>query len=81
MFLFKIQIMLVVDSFATLLTWLPFNIYPAVVETLGLTKLDDSSNIFRVFRVLTALMLTNVFSTPIVYFVFNTNFRVSNQKH
>ena len=76
----QLQVMLVVDSFLTLVTWLPYNIYPPVIEAAARSKsdvYDDPSADIRGFRILTALMLTNVFSTPIVYFIFNRNVRVS----
>lgn len=79
----QLQVMLVVDSFLTLVTWLPYNIYPPVIEAAARSKADvydDPSADIRGFRILTALMLTNVFSTPIVYFIFNRHFRVSTRK-
>ena len=70
--------MLVIDAFLTLLTWLPYNIYPSIMENRNLMTSDMDTIQFRVtvFHVLTAMMLTNVFSTPIVYLIFNRHFRV-----
>ena len=71
--------MLVVDAFLTLVTWIPISLYASVVEII---QLDDYSfeqlqRLIKVYQFLKVLMLTNAFTTPIVYFIFNKNFRVS----
>ena len=76
----QVQLMLVIDAFLTLITWLPYQIFSAVYESsqseIQYTP-EEIEDIVRIHQILTILMLTNTFSTPIVYFIFNRNFRVS----
>ena len=68
-----------VDAFLTLVTWLPKALYWPIIQHLGDSLYDTHSwhTILTVEEVLLAIMLTNMFSTPIVYFLFNRGFRVS----
>ena len=71
--------MLMVDAFLTLATWLPYALYRTITLFLGDYFYDAYSwhTIFVFEEILFTLMMTNMFSTPIVYFVFNKSFRVS----
>ena len=70
--------MLMIDAFLTLATWLPWNLYMVIADSLGSTfsSIYTEREIFSIGVVLTGVMLTNVFTTPIVYYIFNRNFRV-----
>ena len=77
--LLQVQLMLVVDAFLTLVTWLPSNVYSSMAETSQVNvnySLEQLQMLIKVFQFLTVLMLSNAFTTPIVYFIFNKNFRV-----
>ena len=71
--------MLVIDAFLTLATWLPINIYITVIGSIGkpFYRAHTWKQIFTIDACLFGLMMTNGFTTPIVYFIFNSNFRVS----
>ncbi|XP_067943356.1 RYamide receptor-like [Watersipora subatra] len=71
----KVLIMLAVDSLLTLITWLPFNILLVFDSTPLLDK--NPSNFYITEVTLYMLMGTNAFSTPVVYLIFNKNFRHS----
>ncbi|XP_067943107.1 growth hormone secretagogue receptor type 1-like [Watersipora subatra] len=77
----KLQVMLAVDTFLTLVTWLPHAIHTSVTAAKkdntpsGIVEL--SSKDFVLEGCLSALVCTNAFSTPIVYMIFNKHFRVS----
>ena len=62
--------MLVIDALYNIGTWLLFNIYMATTTTL---KGRDS----LAYRILLALVHTNIIANPTIYFIFNRNFRVS----
>lgn len=64
--------MLVIDAFLTLFTWMPLKVYYAFNGSDVFSK-----EAFIVKVVLSSLFATNVFTTPIVYFIFNKYFRVS----
>lgn len=70
--------MLVVNAFLTLSTWLPFNLYIAILEN----HIEEFWNkytlrqLFTMDTVLIGVLLTNAFTTPIVYYIFNRHFRV-----
>ena len=73
--------MLVVDAILTLITWMPYNIYSTVFQLSQVNtqySRDEHIKGVQTFQILSILMLTNVFSTRIVYAIFNRNFRVSN---
>ena len=71
--------MLVIDAFLTLTTWLPVHLYVSVIGFTG----EQFYEAYTLKEILTTnawlfgLMITNAFTTPIVYFIFNSNFRVS----
>ena len=67
--------MLVIDAFLTILTWMPEEIFYLMV--LGGFRLQDMKKHLIVVIVLQGLSLTNVFSTSIVYYLFNNKFKVS----
>ena len=71
--------MLVVDAMVTLATWLPHNIYTAATEALGddLYVIYTERHVWVMDTVFSALMATNAFSTPVIYFIFNKQFRVN----
>ena len=75
----QVQVMLVVDAILTLITWLPASIYLAVVHHIGASffKAHTPIQLITITSCLIGLMMTNAFITPIVYFIFNSNFRVS----
>ena len=70
--------MLVVNAFLTLSTGLPFNLYIAILEN----HIEEFWNkytlrqLFTMDTVLIGVLLTNAFTTPIVYYIFNRHFRV-----
>ena len=70
--------MLVIDAFLTILTWMPEEIFYLMV--LGGFRLQDMKKHLIVVIVLQGLSLTNVFSTPIVYYLFNNNFKVNKDE-
>ena len=75
--------MLVVDGLLTVATWLPYNIFLPLIVTMNqeLEAMYRRKDIMTIETVLGAIMFTNVFSTPFVYFIFNKSFRVSTKKH
>ena len=71
--------MLMIDTFLTLITWLPYHMYISIAGGIK-PSIDNTTNLKEVYTIklfLTTVSLTNCFSTPIVYFIFNGNFRVS----
>ena len=75
---FQLLLMLVIDAFLTVLTWMPEVIYFLMI--IGGFKEDMEAKIFwTISVVLQGLSLTNVFSTPIVYYLFNNNFKVNKK--
>ena len=70
--------MLVIDAFLTILTWMPEELFYLMV--LGGFRLQDMKKHLIVVIVLQGLSLTNVFSTPIVYYLFNNNFKVNKDE-
>ena len=70
--------MLVIDAFLTILTWMPEEIFYLMV--LGGFRLQDMKKHLIVVIVLQGLSLTNVFSTSIVYYLFNNNFKVNKDE-
>ena len=70
------QKMLAVDAFLTVTTWLPYRIYDSLVVSLYDNPYRNET-LDIVYSVLTLLKLTNAFTTPVVYFIFNKYFRVS----
>ena len=67
--------MLAADALLTIITWLPEEIYYfLMVEGMAPQTTLQNISLRVAFQ---GLSLTNVFSTPIVYFIFNSGFRVS----
>ena len=75
--------MLVIDAFLTLITWLPYNVYEIIADGLGGDIFDSytTEQLDVMSRTLVVIVITNMFSTPIVYFTFNRHFRVSGVKY
>ena len=69
--------MLVIDAFLTILTWTPEVIFFLMDRTGGFK--GSMKKYLTIVIVLQGLSLTNVFSTPIVYYVFNNNFKVNKK--
>ena len=74
--IFSIQVllMLAVDAFLTILTWLLLEIYCFIIAD-GFLTLDSQH--WTVFAILYVLNLTSVFSSSIVYYLLSTNFKVN----
>ena len=72
--------MLVFDAVLTVTTWLPFNLYLAISAGFGYSFLQMYTirQVLTMEAILRGIMLTNLFSTPVVYFASNSNFRVSD---
>ena len=68
--------MLVIDASVTLVTWLPFNLLYSISG--GVESLENltTRQIFILDSLLLGLMMTNVFSSPVIYIIFNRAFRV-----
>ena len=68
--------MLVIDASVTLVTWLPFNLLYSISG--GVESLENLTirQIFILDSLLLGLMMTNVFSSPVIYIIFNRAFRV-----
>ena len=76
--IFKVQRMLMVDALLTLATWLPYTLYALIVAHIdGFYDNYSPKTVVSLEQSLFLLMMTNMFSTPVVYFVFNRNFRVT----
>ncbi|XP_067942582.1 neuromedin-B receptor-like isoform X2 [Watersipora subatra] len=71
----KLQLMLMVDAFLTLATWLPNTMYYTVVQYQNKPP-EFTEEEFVVEVVLAGLTCTNAFSTPLVYLTFNNYFRM-----
>ena len=70
--------MLVVDSILTIIAWLPNKIFWCIFNSReDVYKLFGDKDATISKAVLTGILLTNTFTTPLVYFSFNKNFRVS----
>ena len=70
--------MLVVDAFLTILTWIPEEIFYLMI-VVSLEEHLEMKKQYTIAVVLQGLSLTNVFSTPIVYYLFNNNFKVNTE--
>ena len=72
--------MLVVDAFMTVLTWLPYYLFYSITLSFfsHIRASYSERQTFALDVFMFALIMTNAFSTPIVYFVFNRHFRVSS---
>ena len=73
--------MLVVDAIVTLVTTLPFNLYLSIVFANEESFFSTYSfrEIFTMDVLLSGIMLTNCFTSPIVYYTFNNSFRVRKE--
>ena len=69
--------MLVVDAFLSLLAWLPQDLYFALLSDADAELSMYDTNLLTIDASLAALISTNAFTTPVVYLIFNENFRVS----
>ena len=69
-----------VDAFLTLATWLPYNLYVTILENHidEFLKKYTGRQIFAMDATLVGIMVSNAFTTPVVYFIFNQHFRVSS---
>ena len=67
--------MIMADGFLTASLWLAYNLYTFIADYAE--NRGNKDDIFTTSEVLRGLLLTNVFSAPIVYFVMNKDFRVS----
>ncbi|XP_067942731.1 putative neuropeptide Y receptor 11 [Watersipora subatra] len=72
----RLQIMLVVDAFLTLVAWLPQNLYFTIFTNYEAGFSEFTTQTFVLDACFAALISTNTFSTPIVYFIFNKYFRM-----
>ncbi|XP_067942536.1 substance-K receptor-like [Watersipora subatra] len=72
----KLQLMLAIDALMTLLAWVPRMMYFLILSNSKKEWVKNGMSIFIQDASLAALMSTNVFSTPIIYFIFNTYFRM-----
>ncbi|XP_067939471.1 QRFP-like peptide receptor [Watersipora subatra] len=70
----RLLMMLAIDAFLTLCTWLPYNIMITSGSKI-LSKLGTERWARQTLLALQCLLLTNSFSSPVVYFIFNPNFR------
>ncbi|XP_067942691.1 growth hormone secretagogue receptor type 1-like [Watersipora subatra] len=76
----KLQVMLSVDAFLSLVTLLPHDLYYAARQSSGLDLSTYSVDVLTTDVVLAALTCTNAFSTPVVYLIFNKYFRMDVKK-
>ena len=67
--------MLAVDALVTISTWLVFT-GPAVM-TEEFKDNTDRQTMLLIELFLTAIYMSNCFTTPIIYYVFNNSFKVS----
>ena len=68
--------MLAVDAFVTVITWLVV-VIPAVMTKDFKERIGDYNK--RVIDlIVTAIYMSNCFSTPIVYYIFNNSFKVGD---
>ena len=67
-----------VDAFLTVGTWLPSKIADNTSDEYqnALSNAYTERRVFVIAVGLVGLLLTNVFTTPIIYFIFNRQFRV-----
>lgn len=78
-------VILCIDAMVTLLSWLPMTVYTAastyyILHTPITFTEDQVHTIIRMYRfreVTVCILLTNCFTSPIIYFCFNKPFRVS----
>ncbi|XP_067943102.1 putative neuropeptide Y receptor 11 [Watersipora subatra] len=71
----KLQLMLMMDAFLTLATWLPNTMYYTVVQYQNKPPEFTEEEFVREV-ILAGLTCTNAFSTPLVYLTFNNYFRM-----
>lgn len=70
--------MLMVDAFVTVLTVTPYyQMYTAITELYSDMRVNETELYYHLEVSLSLLQLTNVFSSPIIYFLFNGSYRVS----
>ena len=71
--------MLMADAIVTLITWLPFNLHLSITSSIQeqMTQWYSERERFSMDIVLLCIMLSNCFTSPIVYYTFNVSFRVS----
>ena len=75
--------MLMADAIVTLITWLPYNLYIAITDSFydPLMVKHSKRQIYTIDVCLLATMLSNCFTSPIVYYIFNLSFRVRKFIH
>ncbi|XP_067939444.1 growth hormone secretagogue receptor type 1-like [Watersipora subatra] len=71
------KVMLLVNAFLSLSTWLPYNVYNSftVSNAEKFYSPERYQQTLNVEMSLAALLASNSYSTPIIYFIFNSNFR------
>ena len=71
--------MIGIDGLLTVTTWLPYNLYLAITASYGLEffTMYSIQTVLIVEAILKGIMFTNAFSAPVVFFIFNSHFRVN----
>lgn len=74
--------MLAVDSSVTVITWFPYAIFNMINHDRVFGEFDkaDAQRVLLVYNVLGALIQTNCFTSPIIYFVCSESIRVSSKQ-
>lgn len=72
--------MLAVDGVASVITWSPYMILAMVIATLPADKSGPASANLAIYRIsFFTVALSNCFTTPVIYLIFNKNFKVTRR--
>ncbi|XP_067943407.1 pyroglutamylated RF-amide peptide receptor-like [Watersipora subatra] len=72
----KLQLMLGVNALLTLLAWLPQGLYFVILSNSDIRWKENDKSLFITDAIMSGVIGTNAYTTPIVFFIFNKYFRM-----